>query len=1053
MSFYEKMYDLETTEENFRYMMKELFSSKHKPYKYIEDALFASNTNHLKHLPRFFKYFITEPDAFEKFLDKVADFVEAIPNVNVPVAFEHTNFFTLVTFGLYHLVTMYVTIEGFSHDSAEFAVRFYIKPYSEWMTYLFENIDMEEVNLNQKVSGFLAPFQYMLLISYVLAEADRIYDEDGDFQNTGPNDDEDPLCNFINGISQFDDPVVFDLIDDIFATFMKENKDVYEQHVGSIKKKDGRYLYDSTERLYDVETYYRYSHLLRTKMHFKDKSKKECREFIIKYLNHENFKATLYFMDSVFRTPVMYDKDEYSMIVNDKKWQAFLGKIFEFLHYSPHLKYDFHYLLEHVDMSENNEDILVYKKNNVSIAYTIANNAYFDKNSKYIAEFLMTAFNQDDINIPLTKNHLTMCSKVYDNDVLMLLIERFMIPSRNNSQKLPRMSFNSPIFENKYDGSVKSFQSLSSNNSRSSTSPMQLASISDTSPRSMSISNSNGSNGSNGSNNMSDASSSPRLANIKMFKPIIWDLLKYKVKITNEYLHRNMQIDKSNGTKTDYTNTLAYYNKIYKYYDDLKRFGIDLNKLHINQIILDSPVDKSRRSVNKSVDINVEHDHLLYGLMPSDQQKTLQKLVRIYTRSVQSDKESSYDRIVKIRNYLISKYKKEIDYDGDLNHPDIHKVTVRKTHEYEDFYNYWVQTLNKGDLNQAYMIRYENEQGQDYNAITRQVLTAISLQIKKEFVLLEDTNRYVLRGNIQNDVTNFIGQFLGLIVLHNIHIPFNLSIMYLGHMMFRRGEISAEEKYLYYLLDLSTTDRRVHLEVCKSDHTEERCSVKYIVGEKIPLVYIHPEVVPNGFINGFFIDKKIFGSVFRNIHDKIRIYDLDKLLSQMKINTGELKHYVFNIDRSDVFLKTVLEFVDENGDKMELEEMDRKAELYRMFKQLMVYDSAEEYKKMYAGCSDEVLHRIIVQVNDPIILERKKHFETRRAFRQAVMMFWSGSQGVLTGEKYQITIIATGTEKPTSSSCFNHLKLPADLINDKQTLYNMFMKLFVLDQHKVFDLA
>jgi hypothetical protein len=325
-------------------------------------------------------------------------------------------------------------------------------------------------------------------------------------------------------------------------------------------------------------------------------------------------------------------------------------------------------------------------------------------------------------------------------------------------------------------------------------------------------------------------------------------------------------------------------------------------------------------------------------------------------------------------------------------------------------------------------------------------------------VPLEDTNRYILRQNVSNDTSNFIGQMIAFLILHNIHLPFSLSNMYLGHMMFHKHNISDEELFLYYVLDLSSATKKNYIEYCKSlvaeNDTDTRCEPVEVVKTKIPEIYGEKQIVPNAFLEGFFINinKNIFNTKFKNIHDKIRIFDLDKLLSCSKVTVRELKTYVFNDDRhSRTLLPISLTVIDVTGNSLNMNNSSTEFQIYEFLKLIMLEESTKEFDRMYNACTNEDLHNVIVRINDPVIIERKAKYKLKNAFKQAVMMFWSGSQGVLPGEGYQISVYH-GIDRPLSNTCFNHLKLPANIVS-QQELYNMFMKIFVLDQQKVFDLA
>ncbi len=485
------------------------------------------------------------------------------------------------------------------------------------------------------------------------------------------------------------------------------------------------------------------------------------------------------------------------------------------------------------------------------------------------------------------------------------------------------------------------------------------------------------------------------------FKEIISHLLQYITGLLNE------------ETDDDYIRhrKYTYYSQLYKYYDDLHDIDIDLDRYHLNDIILQTPpsVFKSRSFDAAIVTSSVNpfskfHDKQLMTRLSQIYEKTVQH------NSNNDDKDTG--RIIKIQKYFTKKYKPL---------PAIYSIqNVVKGHELEYLYTFWMNVLKKGSLHVTYNISYMKEPGVDQGGITNYFFTMVSKQIKNlYFTQIEDSSRYILKNTVTADVANFVGQLLAIFISYNIHIPFSLSILYLGHMMFSLEQITYEELFLYYVLDLYKSSAAYYYRECEVPSYESSCDIQQIVKDVVPIRYNNNRRQFNRFLAGFFIHKKIFNIKFRSINDKIRIYDLDKVLSQSKLTQAALKNLCKRI---------VLQF-----DGSTIIKTDEKAKVYMFLEEILL---ADNYDDLYIKHKDHDVRQT---------LKSKEHF------CKAILTFWTGAESIMVDQPYYIHIMSD-INIIKSSTCANLLKLPLPVhIPTKQDLYSIFMRIFLLDDQHVFS--
>lgn len=990
------------TDNAFKKIMYKLFKfdRKIKVYDIILDFGSKKKPEILKDIPVFFEYFLLNPALFETFIHTIMDFLLSINKPNTNIVYKDTNCATLLTSGVFHLTKMYHIIYGL--ESSKEACKYYIKPFNVFLTFLFESEIITDLKQNSRY--FLNIFQYLLLLTYVTHKAQI-------------NDEHNPFVTYVNGIiADTFSHIQIDLFPDIVKLLLSEyQSDIYDYDLLSLYDFDGTQYKPSHTYLKDLNNFTTYTDNLLSVVKI-DSYIDDLYNFVYEQLyensNICNVKIALYI--NKYFIHFLWHIDDNGFIIIDDKWQFILKSIWIGLAYSVDLKDDFMYILNVINFDSipyNDHNYFFVNEYNENIMFPIVKNRFLTQNLKFIVDILKAYVTNklDDIHPKLEKvlnSDDFYLINYQDDDLLTCVLKTFEY--KENDVTVNELSLNSPIFQ---------YGSLSLHNTKDSTSNTDM-------PLPIKIR--------------------------KAFKPIIHKLLILQISYLNDIVARDA---------TTQQNVLEYYKLIHKYKDSLLEIGLDLAKYPFRKHIVYSPttnVENRRKSINNSTEADLKEDDVFFGFLSPKQNKTLQKLSRLYHKSVQSNDNSinNYNRILIIRNYLQHKYhKNNEDYDP-------YYVTVRKDHEFQDFYTFWATNLQYGSLHEAFNIRYQDNIGLDYGGLSKQLFTHIGNQMIEYFTKIEGTDRYIIKPDTPEMMLNFLGQLMALILSFGLTIPFNLSIMYLGHMMFNKNHISEEELFLYYILDISTTNIKTYVKYCSTNSImnieDDSCNVEKVLKDLIPNTYTYEEIVPASFLEGFFISKKIFYSTFRNINDKIRIYDLAKLLCRVKITADELKSSIFNFDRTDTLKRTILQYYDSNlHDFITFNENDESPtvkqyiQVYSYLKDLMIQDDKKEYDKMYDACTDEILMSIIIKMTDRSILEKKKLFKSKSIFRQSILMFWTGSSGV-TLEQYVIKI-TSNLDKPISHTCFNTIELP--LLENKQQLYNMMMKIFVLDQHKAFEIS
>jgi hypothetical protein len=223
-------------------------------------------------------------------------------------------------------------------------------------------------------------------------------------------------------------------------------------------------------------------------------------------------------------------------------------------------------------------------------------------------------------------------------------------------------------------------------------------------------------------------------------------------------------------------------------------------------------------------------------------------------------------------------------------------------------------------------------------------------------------------------------------------------------------------RYKYYLQHCQN-DYKYESEYDENYYYAMACNPEYIVKETMADIYKVDDEVFKAFSKGFFIEKKIFYNKFLNIKkSKIRIYDMDKLLTMTKLSKKALK--------SDIFDKVQTNF-------------DKTNNLYKWFEEIMIKDKKAEYTRMYSS------YDVAYIQDDKIKQDVHKDLSSQQVFKQKVLLFWTGSRGIL-NQPYSVYIINDIGSMIKSHTCFSILKLPtSDHILSKQMLFDKLMEMFI----------
>jgi hypothetical protein len=997
MDIYEKVKDnqITVTKKLFKQMIKSLFRhrSNKNIYSTVIKYILSNDTEKdkiLDDIPLFYATFLKNPSQFKEFINEIHLMMKQLSPSNF-VVYKGANIITLMTCAVFHISKLYTMIPSNTYEDAAL---YFHTPLSDFIIDIFQYTDINKIDFKQQLDGFLNTYQYLLLMSFVSSFVQM---------------DERPLFNFLHCIYHNYEDIEFKLdpVDDIVKLLIEKKEDLYGFDVLSeYDLSDGlqtvrnnsliNIKYFQNDEGISIFTYYEAS--IDEFIDYTIDKTADLYGWIEHKITPENFGLLLY-LNKIALT-FLYDKDDNDCIVNDYKWQSLLKHIWYALENSDDLSRDINEIIVNIDTDNSNSDLFILKDKNETILHAMLHNKFIErfdatsKNMKFIVEFFKAIITGNYTGLNVLKTYVP---RVFKNEYLYVF---------NKDGKDVLLLFLQNLFEDR-DHNV-------SLNSISSKSPAFFC-------------------------NTKSIYSSNSEEDIKIIKRIIDEILKHNFKFfANEMIKEKLQ-NIQPAIMTQYLK--SYFKNLYRYNDNLLEMKIDLKKhYYINKYIYSSPESISTatvRSVDRETNENSlsrlpENDDILKNRHYVDK-KLQEKMAKIYVRTVQSDtdEKNNYNRINVIRKYLIKKYKHSFDYIVDYE--DFHKIlNVERKKELEAFYDFWESKLNKGNLNVPFIVRYKNSVGQDAGGVTKQFLTNVSKQLISYFTLVEHSKRYKLNAQVTADMANFIGQVIGILIIYDVSLPFGLSMVYLGHMMFKAKHLSVEELFLYYLLDLDRTSRKQYVEGSEmpTESGEALCTPQDVVNDYMPDKYNHTGTVFKSFLKGFFLEHKLFYRSFYNIKDKIRMYDVDKLLSSIETSELSMKRYVFEN----------LNLIDTNDEPIDIDQ--REAEVFRFLRDLMIVDTQAEYDRYFNAYTAE-----------PEMMTRKALFKTKMAFCDAILMFWTGVENVTMNEPY-IVIIDKASENIYSHTCPKVLELPlATHIKTKSQLYNVFMTLFIYDEQNNFTLA
>lgn len=924
----------------------------------------------------FCKEFLTKPNTINAFFNTIEKYMETSDNPGIPI-YKQVNIITLLCAAVYQLSQQY--LDKYPSAVAKTVIgNLYITPFSTFLEKIIDNTDiaLDQVDFMQHKNGLLRPFTYLMLLCN--------FTQNMKYDST-------PIYIFMNKLMYtLQNGYRIDALVDVIKPIIEFDFEIDYFYVGR-----GETIFSSLDGsliFFDKQSIYSY---------------------ILPKLNNEvnneefeTFNKHL-FLNNIFDS-FLYDIDD-GAIQNNGKWQSLLNVLWFKLEHAYNFQQElpnmFGLLLHPSVDPDTIEDILFIKKDvDESILFPMIRNKYYDDdaiNAMYVKNLIKAVINHkyskvhlgDFFRLIFESPSILLRLNTKNNDILLEILEINFEKNNSNNVNMS-VSYNSPWFDK------QNTYSFSESKSYDEYDDLEITKA--------------------------------------YFKQILQGLIKT---VTRNFKHLAYNMHQ-------YRNSTVrpYFEKLFSYTDALKEIDIDIEKMpELRKVVLYSPLQKTgSRSVDR--DTRTPSPKATNNLFQDFSNPTLlKKLSKLYVRSVQSDDqtENNYKRIINIRKYLIHKYKKKINYDDDfMQDPSIHKIkNVVPGQELNRFYKFWKNTIKKQNLLEVRFIVYYQDTGRgrqdialDYGGLTRHFLTKLSKQILRYFKLVDNSARYILDSNKTTpDQAVFISQLLSLFIVNNIYIAFPISYLYLGYLMFDAERISIEEQFLYFILDLHKKKAEANLQLCTmpSDEEYDPCGPDELQ-RFISLTYTTNQAVFETFINNFF-NKKIFYSKFASIHDKIRIYDLDKLLTVREVSNEEYKKYLF--DKITLRIKTSHTPTDKEYDV--LDKSDDDAIVYTFLQEL--FTAHTSFDEFYENCT----------VDDSLI-EKKEKFKKKIDFCKAILLFWTGVEGIISSDNYIVTIDQNESEIK-SHTCFNDLILPLGTnIKAKQDLYNAFMLIFIYDAQDVF---
>ena len=943
--------------------------------------------NNSDNLALFYRTFLKYPETFTDFLEYISD-----PSLKFKEnVYEDINILTLMSFAVFHLSNIYTMID---EEAVAQAANFFHKPFSVWISKVIVNNKLE---LHQTTSHFYNTFQYLMLMSYISVKLKM---------------EERPLYVFLKKTKDTAISLKLDVYNDILFPLINEDfeEDIYNQSICDIVLIDYTYFLrsnDSNENFlkdnvfnneqYTLTDFFGGNHEIRDKM----------TEHITKFNNLQisanQFNImTFLFVGQIFGIYPYSLTTSDSIIEYDDIWYHTIKVLCKRLTSSTHMQLDLQVFLHKIN---NLVDFSHLSYDDVTILFAIIDNRYFEDNSKYIRNMLKALltkkYDKFDIlgKIPHKNGEYSFLMKIdlsTDRDVLIKLLTNIFTSNTHTD-------FNWHVDFKDELQSIDSIQDISV---------------------------------------FSKESKSPPKNDLGMyFKNVIKGLLKLREKYND-------------------TVTYRYLENLYGFEDELRGIDIYLTEYKISMV---SNTPNSRyqfRSIDGTVSTPKMKEHIgdLFKHKNNNvsfaNKKLLKRLQKIYVRTVEGSSADEYNkpnRISKIRKYLKIAYS-----EPDGLYDDIIIRDVENGKEFDMLFDTWKRKKNSIDAALLYVkffIKYKTGLGIDEGGITKHFFNNIVKQLQTKYFIPAylGSDRYILNSkNIpSNDIAEFIGELLAFFIINEIYLLFGLSTYYMANLMFY-GNLSNEDKFLYFLLDIDKANLyNDYLKHCEHKYTgndfesEEyynamKCDPAYIVTNVFPDIYAHKQEHFTAFCKGFFIMKKTFHSKFVNIRSKIRMYDLDKLLSMPRLSRKVIKAKIFDTIH--------LTYMDIENPRI-IDENDDTAETYRFFKYIMIDMRKSEYARIYADFDTSIIQ------DDP---ERQTCYEDLKSFnvfKQNVLYFWTGSYGIHS-ELYRVVIDPSVNLFPVSHTCFNQFDFPVSgKIISVEHFVNTFIGIFVRHEHSIFDIS
>jgi hypothetical protein len=969
--------------------------------------------------PKFFQIFLETPSKYEEFMEVITG-----PSIHQRGAIHNNaNILTLISCATFHLSTLYIIQNIDNENIRQDAARYFHLPLSKWLQSILYPQEADKIDLNQKIKGYFTPFQYLLIMSYI-SKYLQLHDRPlFAFMNTIENEytagNAGDRTEYIH-LNLFDDILLFLIdIDD------NKNKDIYSHNIKYIVDDIVDYVHFNASRninvfkngVYNIEHYFENNGGQTPDSYLGDDYSDKLLEYWNTYTEQTRYQNgrtifIFFYVVNTFMIFVMLDLNwEIEKYVINQKWNDMMKMLYDSYYNSKHIEddillteriYDLNIDLEHLYFVDNWLDRYRQTKKRCILSSIITKH-HVQKNANFIRKFIKSLIEKQYTYIPFYtyrehEYHQFLVLLDYEqNNAISLLLNAIYTIDDNEMLDYSleyRRSF------------VDSLQSIPI--------PNYTLSFSQTNPDEQNLG--------------------------LYFKDIIKNLLR---------LSENVSL-------------MAYIRKLFKYNDKLLKIGINLLDYKIMKYLPSSISNTllTRSSVNMPKIYNNSKANKINVLKKKDgndfvdinfvDEVLMKKLQKINALTVEGLAKGEYDkpnRIIKIRHFLQNKYS------GNLTMANEIRLQVTKGTEFDTLFNHWIGPANKRSLNTRYFIRYINTPGIDAGGLTKQFFTQIGKQMKERYfkVAYSGSSRYVLNSrNIpSSDIAEFIGHVLALFIVKGIYIDFSLSIMYLAYLMFQPTTFSNEEKFLYYILDIDKSSRYDnYLRHCENnyeyDENDENleynenylmdmaCNPEYVVNEYLPTVYNHNPEHMESFCKGFFIKKKYFHSKFVNINSKIRIYDMDKLISMPKLSKKYLKSVIF--DNIHITSSTHGRITEDHAD----------AKVYTYFRDLMIKDKKTEYARLYNQYDKSL-------ITDASEQERYDALESPQVFRKSVLMFWSGTEGI-SEQRYSIAILSRIGDAVKGHTCSNTLDIPIpERIESKERLFNVLMTLFIKDYQNTYD--